>query len=101
MIDFRERLELMGKCPKLCALSKEGFVLQVMTLLSLLEIECQGLMRVGASPSLPPTVVPALNEEAIDDAWAQEVVDRALKMLPPGPHKYNLAAAPEEKAAEN
>lgn len=103
-MDFRARLENMGKASAMYACTREGFLMQVLVLLEVLGVEtgidapAHALYRIGVAKDVPSSVVPLehLREPIAvpDDAWAKEVVAAALAMLPAGSGRFVLVAEP-------
>lgn len=88
-IDIRERLTSMQKVPGMCAITREGFLVQVMTWLLVAGVETdeiRALERVGVPKSAPSILVDVehlmTKIQTPADAWAHELVDKALALVP-------------------
>jgi len=87
-IDIRERLAFMNDAPIMCAVTREGFLVQVMTWLIVAgadDAKIRSLERVGIAPTVPSSVVDIehlLTRIKQVDPWTQEIVRRALAMIP-------------------
>jgi len=87
-MNFRKRLEEMALTPGMYAYTRESFVLQVITLLETLGIECRHLMRVGVPPKTPESIAMLDCAERVQDDWAREVIRQALLLLPAGTGEF-------------
>ena len=88
-MNIRKHLEEMGARAAMYAVTREGFLMQVMTLLEVLDIDADDLLYIGGdrnSVSTEATREPIL----IDDPWALEVVQAALALLPPGTGEFTF-----------
>ena len=87
-IDIRECLVFMNNAPIMCAVTREGFLVQVMTWLIVAGADddaIRSLERVGIAPTVPSSIVDVehlctrINQI---DPWTQEIVRRALAVIP-------------------
>ena len=88
-VDIRERLGFMKTAPAMCAITREGFLCQVMTWLIVAgadDNKIHALERVGVPASTLSSVVDVehltTRIEVPTDAWAQDLIDQALALLP-------------------
>jgi hypothetical protein len=94
IFDIRERLMDMARAPGMCAVTREGFLCQAMTILALLGIDSRPLERVGVPSNVPSSVIPLdhllTRIEIPLDPWASELIKEALAMLPEGNAHYSI-----------
>ena len=88
-IDIRERLTSIAKIPSMCAIVREGLLVQIMLWLLVAGVDgdsIRSLERVGISQSTPSSAVDVehltTRVGVPTDPWATEVVNKALAMLP-------------------
>jgi hypothetical protein len=91
-VPIRKTLEMMGKAPGMCAITRESFLMQAHILLRVAGLDSfevyNRLQKIGKPLDMPPNVVPVdmllLRIKIPEDPWAQEVIKEALAMLPDG-----------------
>jgi len=102
-MDFRKRLEDMGRAAPMYALTREGFLMQIAVLLDVLGIDTRvdtpgwALLRIGVSKSVPSSVAPVEHYATpivVGDRWAKDVVAAAIALLPPGTGRFVLTPEP-------
>jgi len=88
-VDIRERLTSMQKAPGMCAITREGFLVQVMTWLLVAGVDTddvRALERAGVSKSVPSSLVDVehlmTKIQIPTDAWANDLIDKALVLIP-------------------
>ena len=88
-MNIRERLREMAARPGMWAATREGFLMQVMVLLEVLDIDAKTLLRIGAESECSAEHLrePIL---APEDEWATEVANAALTYLPPGSGSFSF-----------
>src|ERR1700679_1719918 len=94
MWNLRERLENMAKAPSMYAVTREGFLCQVMLTMALMGVDSRPLERIGVSPTVPRSLVDVehllTRIQSPLDPWTSTLIEAALAMLPEGPAIYSI-----------